>query len=432
MVFDFNPTGKSNTDKDRLWSYSGDNGSYAMTVSDNFDWSNGGYRLNENGEPYFCIKAGTTATIDYRMFADDAKKTGKEFKLVFKTTNIQEANAKFLTCIDNTTGSDHIGIEMFAHEASIYGSAGKLDLQYAEDEIIEFEFNINTNTDKVPEICGYEDGVPTRHLVYDDSFNFTQNTPKVITLGSEKCDLHIYRFKVYNTFLDAKSVLNNFVSDARTAEEMLNRHYRNQIYNENQELTPEILAEKCPWLRVYKLSAPYFTNKKSDKVPYTNIQQIYKNGDSILDNWTCYDCSHSGQGTSSDNYGASARNIDFIMNKSQIDGVEPYFILGDGKTRVTKITQTRTSIPVAYLNFKANVASQNHFTNALLAKRYNEFNPYKLPYIREDMSIVDYIKTTMEFYNAVVFIQETDTTQDSNGNYTTHREFNDTGWHKQE
>lgn len=429
LVFDFNPTGKSNTDKDRLWSYSGDNGSYAMTVSDNFDWSNGGYRLNENGEPYFCIKAGTTATIDYRMFADDAKKTGKEFKLVFKTTNVQEANAQFMSCIDNTTDSDHIGIEMFAHEASIYGSAGKLDLQYAEDEIIEFEFNINTNTDKVPEICGYEDGVPTRHLVYDDSFNFTQNTPKVITLGSEKCDLHIYRFKVYNTFLDAKSVLNNFVADARTAEEMLNRHYRNQIYNENQELTPEILAEKCPWLRVYKLSAPYFTNKKSDKVPYTTIQQIHKNGDSILDNWTCFDCQHSGQGTSSDNYGASARNIDFIMNKSGVDGVKPYFILGDGKTRVTEISQTRTSIPVAYLNFKANVASQNHFTNALLAKRYNEFNPYKLPYIRENMSIVDYIKTTMEFHNAVVFIQETDTTQDANGNYTTHREFNDCNWH---
>lgn len=429
LVFDFNPTGKSNTDKDRLWSYSGDNGSYAMTVSDNFDWVNGGYRLDENGEQYFCIKAGTTATIDYRMFADDAKKTGKECKLVFKTTNVQEANAKFLTCIDNTTGSDHIGIEMFAHEASIYGSAGKLDLQYAEDEIIEFEFNINTNTDKVPEICGYEDGIPTRHLVYDDSFNFTQNTPKVIILGSEKCDLHIYRFKVYNTLLDAKSVLNNFVADARTAEEMLNRYYRNQIYNENQELTPEILAEKCPWLRVYKLSAPYFTNKKSDKVPYTTIQQIYKNGDPILDNWTCYDHMHSGQGTSSDNYGASARNIDFIMNKSGIDGVKPYFILGDGKTRVTEISLTRTSIPVAYLNFKANVASQNHFTNALLAKRYNEFNPYKLPYIREDMSIVDYIKTTMEFYNAVVFIQETDTTQDANGNYTTHREFNDCNWH---
>ena len=429
LVFDFNPVGKSNNAADRLWTYSGDNGSYAMTVSDNFDWTNGGYQLNEKGEQYFCIKAGTRATIDYKMFADDAKKTGKECKLVFKTVNVQEANAQFMSCIDNTTGSDHIGIEMFIHEAYVYGSAGKLDLQYAENEIIEFEFNINTNTDKVPEICGYEDGVPTRHLVYDDSFNFTQNTPKFITLGSDKCDLHIYRFKAYNTFLDAKSVLNNFIADARTAEEMLNRYYRNQIYNENQELTPEILAEKCPWLRVYKVSAPYFTNKKSDKVPYTTIQQIYKNGDPVLDNWACYNCQHSGQGTSSDNYGASARNLDYIMNKSGVEGVDPYFILGDGKTRVDKISLTRTSIPVNYLNFKANVASQNHFTNALLAKRYNQFNPYILPYVREDESIIDYIKTTMEFYNAVVFIQESDTATDASGNYINHREFNDTGWH---
>ena len=429
LVFDFNPVGKSNNDSDRLWTYNGDNGKYAMTVSDNFDWTNGGYQINEKGEQYFCIKAGTRAVIDYKMFADDAKKTGKECKLVFKTANVQEADAQFLTCVDNTTGSDSIGIEMFVHEAYVYGSAGKLDLQYAENEIIEFEFNININTDKVPEICGYEDGVPTRHLVYDDSFNFTQTNPKVITLGSDKCDLHIYRFKTYNTFLDARSVLNNFIADARSAEEMINRYNRNQIYNENNELTPEILAEKCPWLKVIKLSAPYFTNKKSDKVPYSTTQYIYKNGDPILDNWTCYDHQHSGQGTSSDNYGAAARNLDFIMNKSGVDGVKPYFILGDGKTRADKISLTRTSIPVAYLNFKANVASQNHFTNALLAKRYNEFNPYKRPFVREDESIIDYIKDTMEFYNAVVFIQETDTTVDTNGNYTKHREFNDTGWH---
>ena len=415
LVVDFNPVGKSNSDADRVWS----NGDIVMSVSDNFDWVNGGYQIDKNGDQYFCIKAGTSAEINYQMFADDAKRNGKEMKLIFKTTNVQEANAKFLSCIDNTTGSDHIGIEMFVHEAFIYGSADKLNLKYSENDIIEFEFNISKNTESVTEICGYEDGVPTRHLVYDDSFGFTQSTPKVITLGSDKCDLHIYRLKVYNTSLTDRGILNNFIADARNATEMVARYNRNQIYDENQSLTPEILAEKCPWLRIYVVSAPYFTNKKSDKVPYTTIRQIYKNGDPVLDNWVCYDCSHSGQGTSSDNYGASARNLDFIMNKSQREGVNPYFILGDGKTRADKVSLTRTSIPNAYFNFKANVASSNHFTNALLAKRYNEFNSYKLPYIREDESIIDYIKTTMEFHNAVVFIQETDT------DLSTHREFAD-------
>ena len=420
LAFDFNPSGYSNNDDNRLWT----NGTVSMTVSDNFDWVNGGYQLDENGDQYFCVKAGTNAVIDYQLFADDAKKNGKEFKLVFKTTNVQVADAKILSCIDNTTETNHVGIEMFVHEAFIYsGTVANLNLPYSEDDIIEFEFNISTNQEDIPMIMGYEDGVSTRPLVYDDTSNFTQNTPKYISIGSDYCDIHIYRFKVYNTSLTAQNILSNFIADARNAEEMISRYNLNQIYDENKNLTPESLAAACPWLRIYKLSAPYFTNNKSDKVPRTTIQQIYKNGDPILDNWICYDCSHSGQGTSSNNYGAAGRNLDFIMNKSQIEGVNPYFILGDGTTRVTEITQTRTSVPVAYLNFKANIASSNNLTNAMLANRYNKFNPYKRPFVRDEDVDTSFIKDTMEFYNAVVFIQETNT------DISTHREFADCDYH---
>ena len=419
LAFDFNPLGRSNNDADRLWS----DGDVSMAVSDNFDWVNGGYQYDENGDQYFCIKAGTSAEIDYQLFADDAKKNGKEFKLVFKTTNVAKPDATFLSCMDNTTGSDHIGIQMDAHEAFIYGQAGGLNLPYSEDDIIEFEFNISKNTEAVPMVMGYEDGVSTRPMVYDDSYNFTQNTPKTISLGSEYCDLHIYRFKVYNSSLTAKGILNNFIADARNAEEMVSRYERNQIYDENQNLDPDILAEKCPWLRVYKISAPYFTNNKSDKVPNTTIQQIYKDGDPALDNWTCYNCMHSGQGTSSNNYGAAGRNLDFIMNDSGIDGVSPYFKLGDG-TEVTEITMTRTSVPVAYLNAKVNIASSNNMTNAMLANRYNEFNPYKRPFVRGEGVNTSFIKDTMFFQNCVIFIQET------NEDVSTHREFADNDWHK--
>ena len=291
LAFDFNPSGKSNNDVDRVWS----DGNVSMSVSDNFDWVNGGYQYDENGDQYFCIKAGTSAEIDYRLFADDAKKNGKEFKLIFKTTNVAKPDATFLSCMDNTTDSDHIGIQMDVHEAFIYGQTGKLHLPYSEEDIIEFEFNISKNTEAIPMVMGYEDGVSTRPMVYDDSHNFTQNTPKVISLGSTDCDLHIYRLKVYNTSLTDKGILNNFIVDARNAEEMVSRYDRNQIYDENQNLDPYTLAEKCPWLRVFILSAPYFTNNKSDKVPNTTIECIYKNGDPVLDNWTAYNCQHSGR-----------------------------------------------------------------------------------------------------------------------------------------
>lgn len=413
LAFDFNPAGRNNSDVDRLWSQE----DIHMTVSDNFDWINGGYIPDDPDGPCFCIKAGSSATIDYKLFANEAKVSGKEVKLVFKTKNVSNPDAIFLSCVDNTTAKDHIGLTMGVHAAHVYGKNGNLELAYSEEDAIEFEFNISRDTEAVPMVMGYEDGVPSRPMVYDSTYSFKQNTPKAITLGSPDCDLYIYRFKVYNTSLSAANILNNFIADARTADEMVDRYTRNQIYDENKKLTAESLAEKCPWLRVYKLSAPHFTNNKSDKVSETTIQQIYLGGDPVLDNWVAYNSQHSGQGTSSNNYGAAGRNLDFIMNKSN-----SYFELSDG-TIVNDITLTRTSVPVAYLNAKVNIASANNLTNAILAKRYNQFNPYNRPFVREDSSVIDYIKDTMEFYNCVIFIQESDP------DLTTHREFADTDWH---
>ena len=261
-------------------------------------------------------------------------------------------------------------------------------------------------------------------MVYDDSFNFTQNAPKYISLGSDYCDLYIYRFKVYNTSLTAKNILDNFIADARSADEMINRYTRNQIYDENSALSPEYLAKKCPWLRVVMIEAPHFTNNKSDKVTNTIVKHIYKNGDSVLDNWTGYNWQHSGQGTSSNNYGGSGRNLDIIGNDSGLDGVTPYILLGDGTTRVDKVSLTRNSVPNSYYNIKVNIASSENANNALLQRRYNTYNPWNRPFVREEGYDTSLIKDTMEFHNCVVFIKESDP------DVTTHREFADNNWHK--
>ena len=422
LAFDFDPAGKSNNDVDRVWT----DGTVSMRVSDNFDWVNGGYQLDENGDQYFCIKAGTMAAFNYKLFEDEAKRNGKEFKLVFKTTNVAKPDTTFLNCVDNTTDSDHIGIRMDVHEAFIFSQAGKLHLPYSEGDIIEFEFNISNNSTadgNIPMVMGYEDGVSTCPLTYDNAHNFTQNSPKDIVFGSNDCDLHIYRLKVYNRSLTDSEILTNFIADARNAEEMISRYERNQIYDENQELNPDILAERCPWLRIIKIEAPRFTKNKSDKVPNTTIQYIYKDGDAILDNWTAYNCQHSGQGTSSNNYGAAGRNLDLIMNKSGIDGVKPYIILGDKKTEVSKVSLTRDSIEVNYFNVKVNIASSENANNALLQRRYNTYNPYKRTFIRENADEIRKIKDTMEFYNCVIFIRETDE------DVSTHQEFADNNWH---
>lgn len=403
LAFDFDPTGKSNADEDRLWS----DGDVSMTVSDNFDWVNGGYQLDENGDGYFCVKAGTTATINYNLFADDAKVNGKEFKVIFKSANIKKRDTSFISCMSNG-----IGLDMKVESANIYASNNSLYSPYCENDIIEFEFNINKNED-IPLVLTYEDGVGNRPMIYTSDASFWQTDAKPITIGSDDCDIHIYRMKAYSRSLSDSEILSNFIADARNADEMIDRYNRNQIYDENGALTPEVLAEKCPDLRIIMIDAPWFTNDKDNKVEDTTIRMIYKNGDPTLDNWTCRYAKHSGQGTSSNEYGYAGRNIDLIM-----DGDEVEFELGDGSLSKT-ITLTRTSVPTDYLNIKVNIASSENQNNAQMARRYNAYNPF----IRAAKFNDPFVKDCMEFYNCVIFVKERDT------DILTHREFSDCEYH---
>lgn len=91
--------------------------------------------------------------------------------------------------------------------------------------------------------------------------------------------------------------------------------------------------------------------------------------------------------------------------------------LGDNSTVVKKIQLSDTSVPTNYLNLKVNVASSEHCNNALLQKRYDRYLPYTTLAAEKD----DKVKNSMEFFNCVVFVQETGD--------ETHREFSDKAVH---
>ena len=418
LEFDFNPVGYSNSSADRLWSYN----DVTMTVSDNFDWVNGGYQIDENGDQYFCVKAGTNAVINYNLFSDDPKKTGKEFKVIFRTKNIRKRDTSFLTCIDS-----NIGLDMKVEHATVYNSGGALKSDYCEDTIIEYEFNINKDTDMMI-VMSYEDGAPSKPYEYTETSSFKQSSPKPITIGSEDCDIFIYRMKAYSISLTDTDIKNNFIADARNADEIIARYTRNNIYNEDGKLVStsasgdfsvDALMKAAPDLRYIFLEVPQFTNDKDNKIDGCTVYFRYPAGTRPQDNWTCTGVRHRGQGTSSNLYGYSGRNIDLCMDRSS-----SLFTWVDEEGNIVEsstITLTDTSVPTDYLNIKVNIASSENANNAQLARRFNEYQPF-LRYARKKDGKV---KDTMEFYNCVVFIRETSTDLSN----TPHREFNDTDWH---
>lgn len=460
LMVDFVPTGRSNSDidykvfKNNAYTIERDSETgeetrteipMTWTFSDNFDWINGGWKTDANGDTYFCVKAGTSVDINYNLFGSSgvvAKKdangdytiagTGKEFKLIFKTTNVAQANTTWLECVD-VADKKSLGIRMEAQNAYIDSGLGTLEIPYVDDDIIEFDMNIvpvtdfleggepNLKTKSIPMIMTYEDGTPVQPKVISSvSTNFKQDEPKPITIGSPHCDVHIYRLKVYERYLEDKEIITNFIADARSGAEMAKRYLRNDIYpvENRQKITPESVAAACPDLKVYILSAPYFTNDKGNKVANTTIQQIHNTGTKEKpeydnsENWIATGATHNGQGTSSNEYGYSGRNLEFNLKKATIT-------LNDNTTVVKKIQLSPTSYPTNYLNFKINIASSESANNALLQKRYDRY----LPYTSVASLIDDRKKNSMEFFNCVVFIQETDP------NVATHREFSDTDIH---
>ena len=501
LDLDFLPQGRTNQDADydvfhnNVFDENGNEVPITWTLSENFDWINGGWKTDENGDSYFCIKAGTSVDINYLLFNDEhtlvgankAKGNGKEFKIIFKTTNVSRPDITWLTCMAEPEIGDPLGIQMDAHTGYIRTSSGSsyLSVPYSEEDKIEFDFNIvpisynavgeiDLTIKDIPMIMTYEDGTPVRPLLLDnDQISFKQLNAVPITIGSPYCDVYIYRIKAYSTYLTEKNILNNFIADAPNAEEMINRYVRNQIYDaKTGKLTPESFAEACPDMRVIKISAPRFTNDKKDKVLETTVEMIHRNGDPVLDNWKAVYARHNGQGTSSNAYGYAGRNLELSLKEKEtvryvitnpdgvynedgkqlsfgtvVEGKQDFYNSADEETRVkyedpstiatvtvipgTTITLGDGETTTKKVSLTRDSVPTNYFNikvNIASSEHANNALLQKrydryMPYTSYAQKTDKNVKNTMNFYNCVIFIQE------RNEDLTTHQEFNDNDWH---
>ena len=378
------------------------------SFSNNFDWINGGIQTEKDKNnvirQFVCIKAGTSMTIDYPMFDENASRNGKVVKVIFKATKCRDYDAQVLKCYDDES---NIGLILRAQDAIFKSEQATIQTQYCEDSYLEFETDIWTNP-RVPEvrngvdvsqryIMTWLDGVPSGVSIYaaNDSFRNTQT----ITIGSNDCDVQLYLLKVYERHLSDEEHLSNFIADAPSAEEMLDRFKRNDILDDRGEISYLKLAKANPNCLVHLYEMDHIsTHKKTDIVNGCSYIQYHGSDEATL---SAENVTVKVQGTSSAKYGTSAFNLDMKFN----DG----FNLADG-THIQKWSMTENAIPVNYFNYKVNVASCEQANNALNQEWYNRFQPYICRYRRKEPRARD----TMQFTPGVLFIKDNNQTTNDN------------------
>lgn len=383
-----------------------------ITFSNNFDWVNGGLHTetDEDGHirQYFCVRAGTTMTINYNLFgqAYDPKQYGKNFKFIFKAVNCRTYDGNVLTCMDTSNGNNGVGLVMTANEATLYTANNSIKTYYCKDSYIEFETNIHP-TSEYRYLQFWMDGSHDVTKLYDVSDGMQQVAPVGITIGSPNCDVYVYMIKAYPVYLTNNNELSNFIMDAPNAYQMVDRYNRNDILNASGEVDYQKLANANPDLHVICLDLNRMTTGKKDNVVAYTVRHIH-NGGGESDCFTINNACVTVQGTSSVGYLESAGNVDinFKYNRTFTSDNVSYttsaITFDDGTTSTSGYSMSENSIAVDYLNVKLNVASSENANNACIADWYNTYQPWLSPVRKKKSKARD----TMEFVPGVIFIRD--------------------------
>lgn len=380
LVLDIDPSGHSNTEQGReMFGYTDGLGvNHPFAYSENFDWVNGGFRQDSDGAAAFVIKRGCYVTLDCSLFADNPKTLGKNIKLIYKSDLVRDYDATLMTC---KAGS--VGMVIRAQDATVTSELETMTVPYCEGRKIEMDISIEpTSEDSLAMIC--MKSVPScKPIQYGSTDSWTQAVPARLVIGSEDCDVWIYRIKMYANYLNRYEILDNYIADCGDPAEMVERYVRNDIFADDGSVSLTRLAEKAPNLRVIHIKAKRMTTGKSDEVA-ADLEMIYSAG-GAAHHLTAKDIVFKAQGTSSLEYVLGALNLDIDFSGASS------WVNGNGDA-ITEYAFSDNAIPVDYFNLKANVASSESANNVVLADDYNSFNPYICDPRKQDPRVRDCVE----------------------------------------
>ena len=232
--------GKSNNDVDRnKWEY----GNITTTFND-FNWNTNGWILDNNNITALKLNGDARAIINYAPFANDIKTNGISIEIEFSTSNVLNYDEEIINIMAN-----NIGISVKPTEFIFKSLQKEIITQFKEDEHIRIGLVIQKAVEN-RFIFTYINGVLSNVFTYGSGDSFDQLTPASITIGSNYCDINIYKIRVYTTALSPITMLNNYIADVEILSEKQKIYNRNKIYDANNNVLYNLVKGIMPVLTI--------------------------------------------------------------------------------------------------------------------------------------------------------------------------------------
>jgi len=121
-------------------------------------------------------------------------------------------------------------------------------------------------------MMAWVDGVITSARKYGGNFVQTSGNASSIVIGSDYCDVCVYLVKYYAKALSRDDHVINFIADAPNAVEMISRYNRNNILDDDGDISPSLLAQQNRDCRVWLYDIDRMTTGKKDAVNVNTFQ----------------------------------------------------------------------------------------------------------------------------------------------------------------
>ena len=336
------------------WSYQGISATFS-----NFNWTTDGWMKDEDNYPTLRIFNDDRVTIPFKPFEEDFRQRGKTIEFEFSTHDIFDYNSTILSCWDD---ANEVGFKITPQKVILKSAQSEIETQFKEDEHIRVSFVVSRISNNRIIYC-YINGIISGAIQYPSDDDFSQLSPKSITLGSNDATLDVYNIRVYNRDLTMYEMLQNYIADTQNGVKRYNIFKRNDMYDIYDNIVIDKLPKDLPYMILDAPSLPNFKDDvKTINVEYVDPQYSNKS-------FTSRNVLIDVQGTSSQFY--PRKNYDLKFKNGG-------FVNSTGQSS-PKYQLREDSIPVDRFVLKADYASSEGANNVELTRYYNDICPAKTP-----------------------------------------------------